>query len=248
MCGIAGYAGNVNQHRTRLQVLWLLLQERGLDASGAFWNRGKKPWYAKRAGSPVAFLSDAFNWWSNADYVMLHCRQATSGLAAINTNNHPILAHGWAVMHNGIIWNDEVPKAERVSDCDSEAINWMAKKHGIRNALTKELLGWFTISAVELKHPDTLYLYTESNALHLARTTDGIAWASEARFLEIARYKNIEPAKKGVLYIIKDGVVTEKNIGLPELSMSYSGEWPIEYMTEQGEPEEESTQKSVTDR
>ena len=220
MCGIAGYSGNVASKADKLRLLWLLLQERGGDASGAAWYDGKKVWYSKKPGSPVDLLEATPKWWATAEYVMLHCRQATGGTPLENRNNHPIIAHGWAVTHNGIIWNDdEIPAKVRQTACDSEAINWMAKRYGLKDALVKELLGWYTIAAVQLAKPKTVYLYTEGEALYLAREQDGVAWASEGRFLTIAGFRDIKQAEAGVLYKLQSGQMEQENIGLPEMGI-----------------------------
>jgi len=216
MCGIAGYYGPVKPRIMQLQLLWLLLQERGADAAGAFWEDGHKTWFAKHSGSPAGFLSHTRKWWTTASYVLLHTRLATQGPASNNANNHPIMAHDWAVTHNGVIWNDDaIPTKRRKTQCDSEAINWFARQHGIEKALTEDLLGWYTIAAVNLRKPKTVYLYTMAGELFISQEENNIAWASDEEYLQIAGFPDVKPVEKGILYVLNPTGIEERDIGMP---------------------------------
>lgn len=129
MCGIAGYfAFNTTRPTVEeLSLLWQLLEARGQSAHGAAWltTAGLDVY---KAPGPISRGLDAIPWSciQAAPSVLLHTRAATKGTPSDNRNNHPLHTTDVAIIHNGVILNDEhvcdTAGWIRQAEVDSEAI------------------------------------------------------------------------------------------------------------------------------
>lgn len=113
MCALFGwidYKGIVgNKVLQKLtQALATASEERGTDATGIAYVKGKKLTVYKR---PKAAHKLNFKIPEGTHCIMGHTRFATQGKKEDNFNNHPFLGFAnvpFALAHNGCIWNDEL--------------------------------------------------------------------------------------------------------------------------------------------
>jgi glucosamine 6-phosphate synthetase-like amidotransferase/phosphosugar isomerase protein len=130
MCGI----GAVSLERGQAWDAWPLiramavdLEERGPDAVGLGWIDPIEgwPWYWKTAGRPSKRI-DRTDMPGGVRTALIHTRWATKGDPADAVNNHPVVAPGVLLVHNGVLTNDDdlfaMLGAERIGEVDSEAL------------------------------------------------------------------------------------------------------------------------------
>lgn len=119
--------------------------------------------------------------------MLMHCRAATTGSPNKNVNNHPIYnKRGMAVIHNGIIHNNDVLAKEcgyhLDGEVDSEIIlhllndGWWS---GVPKTLNK-LSGGFACAAIFAEKPGELMLFRHTNPLcvHMDAKRDILFFAS----------------------------------------------------------------------
>ena len=214
MCGIGGYYRSSNNKNTSnrmkpaIRNLWDNLQERGLDASGIAYEsptgtrsikRDRPSFEMSTLGTNLAFGMNRTPRW-----VMLHTRAATHGKPELNRNNHPLMAKGLALCHNGVVYNKEevldrynIPAKREV---DTEAILVALKKGGI-NHVSKYVSGSMSLTWAKGKN---MYLWTNGksplvigelfNGDYMYASTDKLLMTTDLRF------KQVFNAKKGHLY------------------------------------------------
>jgi len=252
MCGIAGYIlSDVNASKKAKENLTRILaesQERGDDATGiAFVGKKvdeveiiyvKAPLPSKQFVTCQEYLETMDT--HDPMIVIGHTRQATKGNPSNNMNNHPIIVKsGIAMVHNGIISNDDVMfktyELERDGEVDSEIIPKMvewSKKCGFDTAkavafMASQVQGSMAVALIDKDEPDKLFMVRSSNPIAFAyeRDTGTIYFASQESFLKKALIK--ENYIKGIFpngdneenYILKDfvshlddeGIVISKN-------------------------------------
>lgn len=113
MCGIFGWRRWGQARRDvlveDLRGAYLENENRGRNASGAAWLDGGVLRIAKAPVKATDFLESGLipteAWHSPLG--LLHTRATTKGSEKINENNHPIQLGEWAVVHNGVITNDD---------------------------------------------------------------------------------------------------------------------------------------------
>lgn len=195
MCGIGGYynvsGGEAPIHAMR--SLWEALESRGTHAAGLCvgWMGSDTPTVrkaAKRASKCSKMLKLAKG--NNTQYVLLHTRFTTQGSVKQNGNNHPVVAHGITMTHNGVLQNDvnifRQLKIKPVHDVDTEAINAAlsvkSPKWMIENVQGSISVAWVDST----KSPNAVHLLTNGkNPLVIGRTsTNDIVWASTKTHLE----------------------------------------------------------------
>lgn len=140
--------------------------------------------WAQQSGQPVL--------------VMGHARMVTNGASDRHENNQPVLAHGMACIHNGIIVNDQSiwaahPDLQRALEVDTEvALALMAAKRERGFSLSasaidtlKELEGANSIALVS-SADNQLLLASTNGSLFYAASNDGqaLVFASERYILE----------------------------------------------------------------
>ena len=171
MCGIFG--GVKNADASKIKVLGLLNEDRGIDASGVF----DKDEYIKNKGEFRELLrGDSDRLIDNfSGYLVGHTRYATTGKGDKSCNAHPFVYGKITGVHNGMIRNFEFLKTkynQKQMECDSEIIFYLLDTKGIDGL--KELIGYYTIVWSDTSTPNKLYVlnhecqfayYREKNSL-----------------------------------------------------------------------------------
>src|SRR5579864_6568743 len=116
MCGIAGIRRFGPEPITEDQITTLLcsLEHRGSDATGVALMRGDEVIVCKKDVPAATFCGDpAFRKLmddelkEDTEIAILHTRSWTQGPPHKMENNHPLFAGKCAVVHNGMIHNDD---------------------------------------------------------------------------------------------------------------------------------------------
>lgn len=219
MCGIGGwYKGSVGGKTPIDQInsLWCSLEDRGIHAAGVVigWGGADKPISKKKAvrASKASNMLDSARG-SNTQYVLLHTRFTTQGSTKNNGNNHPVIAHGITLTHNGMLSNDtrifNQLGVKRLYDVDTEAINAALSKKSPK-WMIENIQGSMSLAWVETNEEvNKVHLLTNGkNPLVIGRTKSGdIVWGSTMRHLEDSGFEfsktfNALPYK---LYTISEG-------------------------------------------
>lgn len=192
MCGIAGIHRRVDEPKGDLarmaKQLLLGIEHRGTDATGVLCAFDDGDWWLRKdVVKAKKFVRKGRNYARNSRTAILHTRWATKGSPWAVRNAHPITdAKGKvAVVHNGVLWNDdEIFEAfglARVAEVDSEAIPALieyAGWDGVKDALAL-IDGSMAIAAVHRDHPGDLILArSDSSPLHYIVTDELVVWAS----------------------------------------------------------------------
>lgn len=129
MCGICAIISKEEIKKPQFKDFRKLLEEteqRGKDATGYIFYKDGKRKVVKTNKKASLFVKKMKYKQIGGSLLIGHCRQTTSGDAKINDNNHPIISQNFAVVHNGIIRNDDSLfkefKLNRVGEVDSEII------------------------------------------------------------------------------------------------------------------------------
>lgn len=169
-------------------------QHRGIDATGIA--------VAQADGSIEVYKKDDPAWKFVADEkfdkfleeylvedtwaVLLHTRAATQGSPRLNKNNHPLCSGKSAVIHNGVLHNDDVLfrelKLERTADTDSDIIRAIIDKEGLTAAAMDTLhrLGGSAAgAALHPNYPQRMILFRSGSPMQLASNEDFFVFASE---------------------------------------------------------------------
>lgn len=165
MCAIAGYYAFGNK-KPEIQVLKELLiasESRGKDATGyAFIQQGLL--VVRKEPVPASVFTEHLDLIELPKVMILHCRQATQGNPKEQSNNHPVFSKsGVAVVHNGVIWNDDELfnkfKFKRDGQVDSEIILKIIEKSGSFQDLKmlNDIEGGFTFAAIWTRFPGQLF-------------------------------------------------------------------------------------------
>lgn len=203
MCGIAGIKrmGDEPITETQIRLLACAIEHRGNQATGVAVMNGEDIAVLKSdvpAWKFVAddlfkkFLKDTLT--KTSDAVLIHTRAATKGDPRENENNHPIFAGNTAVIHNGMISNDDWlfkdMKMTRKAEVDSDVLRAILDEHG---GLTRDgiknlsrVRGSAAIAAISKRFPGKLLLARSGSPLVLASTPGQLMWASEKGALHLA--------------------------------------------------------------
>jgi len=209
ICGIAGIVKYGKKPLSEAAISLLLTgnEARGNDASGIA--------LSQEDGSINVFKNDSPAWqFINSDGykefiknhlkpstwgVIIHTRAATKGSPKDNNNNHPMYAGLSAVVHNGILNNDDYlfgkEKIERKAETDSDILRGFIDKYGITEKCIKEMnaLGGSAAGAAFHPHyPRKLLLFRSGNPMILASTEDFFMFSSEKKSL----YRALKPFVK----------------------------------------------------
>ncbi|HEY6793534.1 MAG TPA: glutamine--fructose-6-phosphate transaminase (isomerizing) [Kineosporiaceae bacterium] len=245
MCGIVGYAGSADSGVQALDVVLeglRRLEYRGYDSAGvALLADGELVW-SKRAGK-LARLVGALDTepLPAATTGIGHTRWATHG-GPTDANAHPHLGGDGrvAVIHNGIIENFAVLKAELaedgvefVSQTDTEvAAHLLAKAYAEKadlaealRAVARRLEGAFTLLAVHADVPDTVVAARRNSPLVIG-LGDGANYLGSdvAAFIGHTR-DAIEMGQDQVVQITPGSVVITDFDGRPAEGKRYHVDW-----------------------
>ncbi len=207
MCGIGGIKRFRDEAITDDQIKQLVLglENRGKDATGvAIQNDGEPEIHVCKNDMPAwsflttprfaDFLRD--NLKPETRTVIVHCRAATQGTPRDMANNHPLYVGNSAVVHNGIINNDDVLFKEfhldRRAEVDSDIIRAIIDKDGFDRRVARKLdrlSGSAAIAAIHKDWPNHVLLGRSISPLVLGINEDFLYWASEKH----AIYKAARP-------------------------------------------------------
>jgi predicted glutamine amidotransferase len=239
MCGLFGLISKnelTNFDTLRFQKLVNYSERRGSDASGIvlashaeclalkssfggkeFFNRVRDIYVDKIASSRVIFG---------------HTRLSTHGDTSDGSNNQPVRWGDWVVVHNGIITNHELLKAEYQinSDLDSVVIPVLLHKKlkssfselDVSNTLAK-LEG--EISLIAFHASGFTFCYTNVGNIFLAQDKNQIWIASERIFLErigcndISQLEKLKVKVLGDLNTLTTNQIIEKSLPYKEESI-----------------------------
>jgi glucosamine--fructose-6-phosphate aminotransferase (isomerizing) len=208
MCGIFGLvvpvedAVNTTNIEKTVRKLFVLSESRGKEASGLIVSVGNNTHILKVPHKGTTLIrSRQFRNLMNIvlssktkNYPLLimgHTRLATNGPETDNANNQPLAGKHAAIIHNGIIVNDDYlwkrfPKLRRRLRVDTEillALYEEYKNHGYSPAETLQLIykhieGAASIAITETAH-SCLLLATNTGSLYWAKTNQLFVFASE---------------------------------------------------------------------
>lgn len=209
----------------RVKILLCCLERRGNDATGiAVLNGEKVEVHKAKKGAWDFVTSREFEEWIAkrmeneediiGDVVLLHTRLATKGNPWVNANNHPLFKGDAAIVHNGMISNDDSMfaqlKLDRSAETDSDIIRAIIDQEGIEPdavQVLNRLHGGIATAAVHPMYPGKVLLARSSNPLVTAWSDESeqLAWASEKEFLHKA-FREIINRKGGIFQANKSNL------------------------------------------
>jgi asparagine synthetase B (glutamine-hydrolysing) len=247
MCGIFGaYSLNGDLLPSlEMAVAWTQHADRGMDAAGYLLNPedGETPWWALKAKGPSADLTrslvDALEA-HPARWLMTHTRHATKGHEDNNENNHPLFFGDIALIHNGVIHNDdEVFKGlgtERTAAVDSIAIAAALHAGGLPEVLAK-VKGNMSIAWVNKRSPRTLHLYTNGGSpLWVDMGPERFIFASQSKLVPLGLISGNEGSggvPKGIHVIVNRKGVSFDKVGV---GVTLDKTWVTNYQPGHGGP------------
>ena len=194
MCGIAGIRRFGDRPITveMIQSLCLGLEHRGNHATGVTLQDETGKFYTCKG--PIAAweftATDEFDTFmeehlEEARIALVHTRFATKGTPKRNANNHPLVGQGVAVVHNGVIHNDDhlfaTMKLKRSAETDSDIIRAIVAKHGITQKAIRvlsKMAGGAAAAAVSRKYPGKLLLIRSGSPLVVGSTEEFLGFCS----------------------------------------------------------------------
>ena len=201
MCGIAGIRKMSKRaiEPWQLKMMVTSLEYRGNDATGMalMMENGSIRWIKNHTPAWQFIVSQDYkDWekdidWNDVRTAIVHTRKATKGTPFKNTNNHPLVVDpGAAVVHNGVISNDDFlfdeMALDRGAETDSDIIRAIVQEHGLTQGGIRQLNRLCGSVAAGCLHPDfpkQVLLLRSGSPLILAATQDYLSWASDKRTL-----------------------------------------------------------------
>ena len=181
---------------SQLELLAVSLQYRGMDATGVAFQQddGKvvihkdnvaADRYVTGAGFK-AFCAEHLN--AGTRIALVHTRHATKGSPYKNPNNHPLFAGKSAIVHNGMIANDDhlfkELAFERSAETDSDIIRAITDRWGLTKKAIKQmnrLSGSVAAACIHPEFPNTVMFLRSGNPLVIGASNDFLVWASDRR-------------------------------------------------------------------
>ena len=217
MCGIFGVVSSSSVLADGLNVLVKHAQQRGRDSSGlvTFLNGAFQIY---RADYPITRLLKEVR--PQASHLVLgHSRLITNGLG----DNQPVVREGVAVLHNGIVVNDEAIWPEigktRALQIDTEIIAGIAAAHlesgGALEQLPARILGLcrgVVACALILPRLGKLCLFSNNGSLYVGRKGATTFFASEGNPLTVIGCEEITQ--------VRDAVFVDIPVSTAELDIS----------------------------
>lgn len=186
-----------------MNVLVKHAQQRGRDSSGLVTFIGEA-YQVYRADYPITRLLKEVR--PQASHLVLgHSRLITNGLG----DNQPVVRDGVAVLHNGIVVNDEAVWAEigkaRTLQIDTEVIAGIASAHlesgGALDQLPARILGLcrgVVACALILPRLGKLCLFSNNGSLYVGRKGAATFFASEGYPLNVIGCESVEQVRDAV--------------------------------------------------
>jgi len=233
MCGIMGYYsfGSKLPEKQKIANMFSLLDTRGRDASGyAFIDKNNLVVHKAAIKSSEMVKTKEWLKLELPRVMIFHCRMKTQGTEKNNANNHPIFTkNGLALVHNGIIFNDEeiFGKKQRDAEVDSEAILSLLsmKSRGDKiKRLFERIEGSFAIALIDKNDPEKLilikkdnpidfYFYSDDDILYFCSEREIIRQALNIQSISLRgfnigedNYHNYEMQNNHCLLVNRDGV------------------------------------------
>lgn len=236
MCGICGLRrfGDTPLDRNTIDLLIVNNQNRGLEATGiALQQADGSIQVHKQDITPVSFVASREYKEFMAKYfkddtvtALGHTRKVTKGSPRVNNNNHPLFAGTTAVVHNGVIHNDDSSfkdwKLERKAETDSDIFRAVFDEEGFTRkavSMLSKLDGSGAFAAISEDHPGKLMIGRSGNPIELLGTPDFLMFSSEKGPL----YKAIRPYK--TIWGIEMRLMTPINYGM--IAMNDDSAWLI---------------------
>ena len=204
MCGIFGQVSSSVVNHDKLRILVKYAKQRGKDSSGLLYNDGPSSYKVCCANHEVDRLLKKVNPF-DSQVTLGHSRLITNGLS----DNQPVVYDDIAVIHNGIIVNDEEIfeeiETERKFEIDSEAIAAIAKQHLAQGGELSELANrvlnlcsGVVACALVLTNLGKLVLFSNNGSLYLGKNGGDWYFASERFPLEQIDCDDIKQVRDAV--------------------------------------------------
>lgn len=246
MCGIFGIISAGDIDFVDLRTLAKCAESRGKDSSGLLYHENGD-YFVRKADSTIS--NTLLKWRPNqvSGVVIGHSRLITNGLS----DNQPVMRDGLAVLHNGIIVNDDkvwaASEKKRMYQVDSEAILAIAAEHFNKGGKLADLADAVLdrcegVVACALVAPNLgkLLLFSNNGSLYYGKKGDATYFASEAYPLkkvrcvdvkQVRRTQIILPIPVSVSAISVTEEKTRKGNLIPELTITSREELLLEYPT-----------------
>lgn len=206
MCGIFGVISEKIVDKKRLKKLAMLSRERGRDSSGFIYFDGNGYAVVKADNDIFSLFKSIQD--VDTNIIMGHSRLITNGLA----DNQPVIRDDLAVLHNGIIVNDdkiwEQINTERKYQIDSEVILALTMEHlesggnldNICETIFSKCIGVISCALV-LASYGKLVLLSNNGSLHIGEIGGDLYFASEMYSLKQIGCDNIEQIKNSQIIL-----------------------------------------------
>ena len=177
------------------------LEHRGNDATGLAMQRkdGEVLVYKDDVAAWTFVTSNGYEEFLEANLddsitqVILHTRAATKGTSRKNVNNHPLHAGKAAVIHNGVLNNDDALfkelELERKAETDSDILRAIVDKFGVTKEAIRKLnkvRGGAAIAALHPEYPGLMLLGRSGNPITQAANENFFCFASEKNVIHRA--------------------------------------------------------------
>lgn len=242
MCGIFGVVSSSPVVESEINALVKHSQQRGRDSSGLV-TYVDNTYHVYRADYPITRLLKEVR--PQASHLVLgHSRLITNGLA----DNQPVVRDGVAVLHNGIVVNDEAIWAEigktRAQQIDTEVIAAIAAMHleagGELAQLPARILGLcrgVVACALILPKLGKLCLFSNNGSLYIGKKAQTTFFASEKYPLTVIGCEDVQQVREAVFVDIPASHAAldisdrkeRKTDLIPALSLSGAEEKLLEY-------------------
>ena len=195
MCGIIGVISKNKENRQDLISGLKRLEYRGYDSTGiAFIDSQSSIQRIRSVGRIANLISKLKDYFISSHIGIGHTRWATTGKVT-ESNAHPHLYDGIAIVHNGIIENYQNIKENLVkkghifeTETDSEVIahliaNYIKYENSFKEAIIKTvntIKGNFAFVAISEKFPDTLIGTRHGAPLSIGISSDKLYLASDS--------------------------------------------------------------------
>lgn len=217
MCGIFGIVSLAPVSSADLKILVQHAQQRGRDSSGLITLTGGA-YGVYRADYPIArLLAEVAT--AEASIVMGHSRLITNGLG----DNQPVVRDGIAVLHNGIVVNDDaiwpqLGKARQLQ-IDSEVIAGIAADH-LENGGSLAEVGHKVLDACRgvvacallVPRLAKLCLFSNNGSLYVGKKHGSTCFASERYALSVIGCEDIQQ--------VRDTLLVDVPVSPAEMSVS----------------------------
>lgn len=197
MCGVFGFVSEAGDgpDMSLIRRIATVTERRGRHAFGFAWIDERYRLRMFKSGGAISDKLDTLDELEGARMIIGHCRFATQGTPADNSNNHPHPVDGGWFVHNGMIpnWRDVARDygLAMTTNCDSEVLGLLIEQ--MSGSLTKRVakavraadgepedLFWLprALVVMALWKPGKMVVIKRGNPLSFATTDEGTYMAS----------------------------------------------------------------------